>query len=42
MATSVDYIEHYILDIEDAEFSREVVLILERVTPIPKPKPKKK
>ena len=33
--------EHYILDIEDADFSREVILILEPFTPIPKPKKKK-
>ncbi len=32
--------EHYILDIEDAEFSRKVVGILERVTPVPKAKKK--
>ncbi len=33
--------EHYILDIEDADFSKEIVSILEAVTPIPKPKKKK-
>lgn len=30
--------EHYVLDIEDREKSREVVAILERVTPLPAPK----
>lgn len=34
--------EHYILDIEDSEFSRQIVALLEPVTPIPKPKKKKK
>ncbi len=33
--------EHYILDIEDATFSKEVVKVLESVTPIPKPRKKK-
>lgn len=33
--------EHYILDIENAELSKEIVAILESVTPIPKPKKKK-
>ena len=33
--------EHYILDIEDSEFSKEIIGILEPVTPIPKPKKKK-
>lgn len=33
--------EHYILDIEDADFSREIISILESVTPLPKPKKKK-
>lgn len=33
--------EHYILDIDNADFSREVVLALESVTSIPKPKKKK-
>jgi len=33
--------EHYILDIDYAEYSREIVRILEPVTPIPKPKKKK-
>lgn len=32
---------HYILDIDDAEFSKEIITILEPVTPIPKPKKKK-
>lgn len=30
--------EHYILDIDNAEFSKRVVAILEPVTPRPKPK----
>ena len=30
--------EHYILDIDDAEFSRKIAGILEPVTPLPKPK----
>lgn len=33
--------EHYILDIDDVDFSREIVSILEPVTPLPKPKTKK-
>ena len=33
--------EHYILDIENAEFSKEIISVLEPVTPIPKPKKKK-
>ena len=33
--------EHYILDIENAGFSREIVAILEPITPLPKPKKKK-
>lgn len=33
--------EHYILDIEDSSFSREIVSILEKVTPVPKPRKKK-
>ncbi len=33
--------EHYILDIEDRELAKEVVLILEKITPIPKPRKKK-
>lgn len=33
--------EHYILDIEDRELSREVVSVLEPVTAIPKPRKKK-
>ncbi len=32
---------HYILDIEDAEFSKEIIGALESVTPLPKPKKKK-
>lgn len=34
--------EHYILDIENAGFSREIVAMLVPVTPLPKPKTKKK
>lgn len=30
--------EHYVLDIDNAQFSKEVIAILEPVTPIPKPK----
>ena len=30
--------EHYMLDIDDREKSREIVSILERVTPLPAPK----
>ena len=33
--------EHYILDIEDAEFSSQIINALEPVTPIPKPGKKK-
>lgn len=33
--------EHYILDIDSAELSLEVVAALEPVTPLPKPKKKK-
>lgn len=33
--------EHYILDIDREEFSREIVSILEAVTPVPKPKKKR-
>ncbi len=32
--------EHYILDIDDAEFAREIIFILEPVTALPKPKKK--
>lgn len=34
--------EHYILDIDDADFARTVIIILETVTPIPQKKAKKK
>ncbi|GHU86528.1 competence protein TfoX [Clostridia bacterium] len=34
--------EHYILDIDNAEFSKQVVAIFEPITPLPKPKKKKK
>ena len=30
--------EHYILDIEDREHANEIITILERITPLPKPK----
>lgn len=33
--------EHYILDIDNPEFCKEVVRKLEEVTPLPKPKKKK-
>lgn len=33
--------EHYILDIEDRELSREVIAVLEPITPLPKPRKKK-
>jgi len=33
--------EHYILDIENAEFSKHIIGILEPVTPLPKPRKKK-
>lgn len=33
--------EHYILDIDNADLSREIVTILEAHTPIPKPRAKK-
>lgn len=33
--------EHYILDIDNADLSREVVTVLEPVTPLPKPRKKK-
>ena len=33
--------EHYILDIDNTELSRSVVIALEAVTPIPKPRKKK-
>jgi hypothetical protein len=32
---------HYILDIDNAEFSKEIITFLESVTPPPKPKKKK-
>ncbi len=32
--------EHYILDIDNAEFSKEVVIKIEKVTPIPKSRKK--
>lgn len=33
--------EHYVLDIDDAEFAKEVIRILEPATALPKPKKKK-
>ncbi|MBN7772587.1 TfoX/Sxy family protein [Clostridium aminobutyricum] len=33
--------EHYILDIDNADFSRQIIDLLEPVIPIPKPKKKK-
>lgn len=33
--------EHHILDIDDADFSRAIVAILEPITPLPKPRKKK-
>lgn len=33
--------EHYILDIDNQEFCRQIVKKLEEVTPLPKPKKKK-
>ncbi|MHC1723830.1 MAG: TfoX/Sxy family protein [Aminipila sp.] len=33
--------EHYILDIDNAEFSKEIITLLEPFIPIPKPKKKK-
>jgi TfoX/Sxy family transcriptional regulator of competence genes len=34
--------EHYILDIDDAAFSKEVIALLEPVVPVPKPRAKKR
>lgn len=33
--------EHYVLDIDNADFSKEVIAIIEPLTPVPKPKKKK-
>ncbi len=33
--------EHYILDIEDSSFSKEIVKILEEIIPVPKPRKKR-
>ncbi len=30
--------EHYILDIDNAELTKRVAILLERITPLPKPK----
>lgn len=32
--------EHYVLDIDNSELSRKVVTVLEKVTPLPKPRKK--
>ena len=34
--------EHYILDIDNGEFAKSVISILDPITPIPHKKPKKK
>lgn len=33
--------EHYVLDIDNADFCKSVIIEVEKVTPIPKPKKKK-
>lgn len=33
--------EHYILDIDNSDFSCEIICVLETVTPLPKPKKEK-
>lgn len=33
--------EHYVLDIDNSEFCQSVIMELEKITPIPKPKKKK-
>ena len=33
--------EHYILDIDNSDFSKKIIGILEPITPIPKPRKKK-
>ncbi|HBC84474.1 MAG TPA: hypothetical protein DCZ30_03315 [Clostridiales bacterium] len=33
--------EHYVLDIDNSEFCKDVIIELEKVTPIPKSKKKK-
>jgi len=33
--------EYYILDIDDQEFAKEIISILEPITPLPRPKKKK-
>ncbi len=33
--------EHYILDIDNADFCKDVVIEIEKVTPLPKPRKKK-
>jgi len=34
--------EHYILDIDNSEFSKQIVILLELVVPVPRPKKKNK
>ena len=41
MADAERGLEHYILDIDDTDLARQVVAVLETVTPQPKPKMKK-
>jgi hypothetical protein len=33
--------EHYVVDIDDEEFSMRIIEILEPITPLPKPRKKK-
>lgn len=33
--------EHYVLDIDHSEFCKEIIALLEEVTPLPKPRKKK-
>lgn len=33
--------EHYVLDIDNADFAREIITKIEAVTPLPKKKPRK-
>ncbi|MGX8832782.1 TfoX/Sxy family protein [Amedibacillus sp. YH-ame6] len=43
--TGLPYIgakEHYILDIDNRDFAKQIIEILEPVTPLPKPRTKKK
>lgn len=34
--------EHYVLDVDDADFARKIVTLVENVTPLPKKKPSKR